>query len=188
MAGPVHEIRLQPFKVVLFIFVILLFVSLSFLAGYKAGSSGKKEEKLKPVSWEEAYSLQPAGEQASLTSEGPEQQSAEQLPAAAESAEKTEAEKAVRSKSSGIEEASTPPSGGGYAVQVAAFRAKEGALRVAEKYRKQGYSAFVKQETVRGRRLYKVYIGPFPTKQRAVKVKSQLEKKERKKFLLRRLD
>ncbi len=186
MPGPVHEVRLQPFKIVLFIFVILLFVSLSFLAGYRAGSSGKTEEKMKQVSWEEAYSLQPSGEEASPAQQQTVQEEKQLQPE--KKAPEKEKQQLTEKEATASGESPAEARISGYVVQVAAFRSQKSALSVAEKYRQKGYPAFVRQETIRGRKLFKVYIGPFSSSQQARSMKKRLERKERKKFLLRRLD
>ncbi len=141
---------------------------------------------MKQVSWEEAYSLQPSGEE---TASVEEQTVREEKPPETEEKATEKVKQALPNKES--ETVRKPPAEvqpAGYVVQVAAFRSQKSALGVAEKYRKKGYPAFVRQETVRGRNLFKVYIGPYPSSQQAKSVKKRLERKEKKKFLLRRLD
>ena len=179
MTRPVHEIRLPPFKVALFIFVILIFISLSFLAGYKAGISTaeeKKPEKKKFITsnWKEVYQLESQQLSRPISKKSTTQQPrAEKKPGTKSKAEGTVPEGKV--------------STGNYAVQVAAFTSKERADREAERFRKRGYSTSILIEVTSGKKFYKVLVGPYKSYEEARAVKRKLEKEEKKKLLLRRL-
>ncbi len=180
MTRPVHEVRLPPFKIALFIFVVLIFISLSFLAGYKAGVSATKEEKPSEKkfissSWKEVYQL-------------------EQQPPQAQSKKPAVVEKPVQGKKTllkskpGRKATLKKEITGNYAVQVAAFTSKERANREAERYRRKGYHTSILIEVTSGKKFYKVLVGPYKTLEEARVIKKRLEREEKKKLLLRRLN
>lgn len=180
MARPVHEIRLPPFKVALFIFVILIFISLSFLAGYKAGISAAKEnssgkKKFVRSSWKEVYQLEPQ--------QPPQPQPRKPTTISRPAGE----EKPVIEKKPKKEAPKREEITGNYAVQVAAFTSKERADREAERFRRKGYHISILIEVTSGKKFYKVLVGPYKTLEEARSVKRKLEREEKKKLLLRRL-
>ncbi|MDI6697902.1 MAG: SPOR domain-containing protein [Candidatus Saccharicenans sp.] len=68
-----------------------------------------------------------------------------------------------------------PATGGNYFVQVGAFNDRSSARLEAEKYRKQGYNAIVKEPSARDRKpIYRVWLGGYKTREEAQKALSEL--------------
>lgn len=68
-----------------------------------------------------------------------------------------------------------PATGGNYFVQVGAFNDRPSARLEAEKYKKQGYNAVVKEPFARDRKpIYRVWLGGYKTREEAQKALSEL--------------
>ncbi len=69
-----------------------------------------------------------------------------------------------------------------WTIQVGAFSVYENAKNYANKFSKMGYEIQILSTVKRKRKLYRVRVGHFETKEIAIKEKNKLEKKEKKKF------
>ncbi len=66
-----------------------------------------------------------------------------------------------------------------YSVQVGIFRKLSNAQRLQRGLKKKGYNAFLKETTFKNRRSYKVMVGQYSTKEKALQVKKRLEEAEK---------
>ncbi len=114
---------------------------------------------------ETGLSEKPAGQ----TAPGPAQQPA---PAPTRTSEQSTATSARSSTSS---RTTVPSTGGNFFIQVGAFNDRPSARLEAEKYKKQGYNAVVKEPLARDRKpLYRVWLGGYRTREEAQKALAEL--------------
>jgi cell division septation protein DedD len=74
--------------------------------------------------------------------------------------------------------ASAPPTGSGFALQVAALRERDEAEAIARRLKSKGYEAYVVTPSQGTPSVYRVRIGKFPTKREAESVAARLQKEE----------
>lgn len=85
---------------------------------------------------------------------------------------------AVPSRTEPTPRTTTAATGGNYFIQVGAFNDRPTARLEAEKYRKQGFNAVVKEPFARDRKpLYRVWLGGYKTREDAQKALSELVSK-----------
>lgn len=68
-----------------------------------------------------------------------------------------------------------PPANGAFVVQLAAFIDDKGANALANKLKRAGYTAYTEPLTTSRGTLWRVRVGPFPTRDAAVAVRDQLK-------------
>jgi len=71
--------------------------------------------------------------------------------------------------------AEPPPVNGAFVVQLAAFIDDKGANALAGKLKKSGYEAYTEPLTTSRGTLWRVRVGPFPTREAAVAVRDKLK-------------
>ena len=71
--------------------------------------------------------------------------------------------------------AEPPPVNGAFVVQLAAFIDDKGANALAAKLKKSGYEAYTEPLTTSRGTLWRVRVGPFPTREAAVAVRDKLK-------------
>lgn len=64
---------------------------------------------------------------------------------------------------------------GAWAVQVGSFAQETNALVLRDRLRQQGFEAFTEEVSSEGRSLWRVRVGPVPTRERAEALKAELE-------------
>lgn len=84
---------------------------------------------------------------------------------------------------SAISKPAPTSSGGGFWVQIAAFKDANQAIRLATRMRREGYPADVRRRDSTAN-LWVVWVGKYPTRERAEAVRAALEKKGFRGFLL----
>ncbi len=136
-----------------------------------AGSTGARA----PVAAEPAAGVPAASARMPVTTA--------RVPAAIESAARAPAERVPPATESGPAKAvarepaarrSVPGSGHGWAVQVGSFGSRENAERLARQLQLKGYGAFVSESTSRGRKWYRVRVGPERDRAAAAAVAARL--------------
>jgi len=84
---------------------------------------------------------------------------------------------------SAISKPAPTSSGGGFWIQIAAFKDANQAVRLATRMRREGYPADVRRRDSTAN-LWVVWVGKYPTRERAEAVRAALEKKGFRGFLL----
>ncbi len=178
-----------------------VFFSLGFLVGYSERSADKMSaaEEVTPtgvipptVNPPLEGSSAPAGDQPRATStEPPTERAAPTTPASKGSAERAAAPKPAakppapatsdRTASSGREK----PVTAGYTVQVAALNEKQDAEKLVKELRARGFGVFVVTPEFSDAKddLYRVQVGPYATREEAVRIRDRIAKEGFKPFI-----
>jgi len=75
-------------------------------------------------------------------------------------------------------EATVPPSGDGFAVQIAALNVRSEADAIAKRLSSKGYAAYVLSPADGAPGVYRVRVGKFPTRRQAESIAAKLQKEE----------
>jgi DedD protein len=77
-----------------------------------------------------------------------------------------------------VNAASAEPTGGGYAVQIAALNVRDEAEAIAKRLSSKGYTAYVLSPASGSPSIYRVRIGKFPSRREAESIAAKLKKEE----------
>jgi cell division septation protein DedD len=96
--------------------------------------------------------------------------------------EKVQAEPVVKPKVEPPKPATSSQSQNAYWIQVGAYSIQQNANALVEEYKRKGYNAVVREPSPTDRRkLFRVRLGGYPTREQAEKVRNELAKQENKK-------
>jgi cell division septation protein DedD len=180
-----RELQLSSSQLILIFIAILVLGIVVFLLGV---SVGKKQGKIV----EETQMAQKPAEQIVEQKPVPQEESTDKITQELESHKKAEGEKvqeekiesqpAVKPKAEPPKPAATTQSQNAYWIQVGAYSSQQNANALAEEYRSKGYNVIVREPSATDRRkLYRVRLGGYPTREQAEKARDELAQQENKK-------
>jgi cell division septation protein DedD len=179
-----RELQLSSSQLILIFIVILVLGIVVFLLGV---SVGKKQGKIV----EETQLAEKPAEQIIEQKPVPQKESADTISQELEShkkagedkvQEKVKAEPIVKSKVEPAKPATSSKIQNVYWIQVGAYSNQQNANALAEEYKQKGYNAMVLEPSPTDRRkLYRVRLGGYPTREQAEKARDELAQQENKK-------
>jgi len=180
-----RELQLSSSQLIMIFIAILVLGIVVFLLGV---SVGKKQGKIV----EETQLAEKPAEQITEQKPIPQKESGDQISQELEShkkagenkvpEEKVQAEPAFKPKVESPKPATSSPSQDVYWIQVGAYSSQQNANALVEEYEKKGYNAIVREPSPTDRRkLYRVRLGGYPTREQAEKARNELAKQENKK-------
>jgi len=180
-----RELQLSSSQLIMIFIAILVLGIVVFLLGV---SVGKKQGKIV----EETQLAEKPAEQITEQKPIPQKESGDQISQELEShkkagenkvpEEKVQAEPAFKPKVESPKPATSSPSQDVYWIQVGAYSSQQNANALVEEYEKKGYNAIVREPSpTDSRKLYRVRLGGYPTREQAEKARNELAKQENKK-------
>jgi cell division septation protein DedD len=180
-----RELQISSSQLILIFIAILVLGVVVFLLGV---SVGKKQGKI----IEETQLAEKPAEQIMEQKPIPQKETADPISQELEShekagedkvqEEKVEAPPAVKPKVESPKPAASTESQNVYWIQVGAYSNQQNANALAEEYKSKGYNAIVREpSTTSTRKLYRVRLGGYPTREQAEKARDELAKQENKK-------
>ena len=167
------EIRFSPFSLLCLFFIWLGVSALAFYVGILVG----RMEQMREI--RNAYS---ADERAVAEEESPFLSFEEALPAPddGEGAERSSIVPKTRPPETVLEPTAESGSTGSTVIQIASFRNPEGAENLVQEMRKKGYRCFLRTPDRSGADggYCRVFVGPLPSAEMAVRIKEHLEQQE----------
>ncbi len=180
-----RELQLSSSQLILIFIAILVLGIVVFLLGV---SVGKKQGK---IAAETQLAEKPA-EQITHQKPVPQKESGETISQELEShqkaiegnvqEEKIKAKSAAEPKIESPKSSAFSPAQNVYWIQVGAYSSQQNATTLAEEYKRKGYNVIVREPSSTDRRkLYRVRLGGYPTREKAEKVRNELARQENKK-------
>jgi cell division septation protein DedD len=180
-----RELQISSSQLILIFIAILVLGVVVFLLGV---SVGKKQGKIV----EETLMAEKPAEQIMEQKPVPQKETADQISQELEShekagedkvqEEKVEAPPAVKPKVESLKPVASAESQNVYWIQVGAYSNQQNANALAEEYQSKGYNAIVREPSPTStRKLYRVRLGGYPTREQAEKARDELAQQENKK-------
>ncbi len=180
-----RELQLSSSQLILVFIAILVLGIVVFLLGV---SVGKKQGKI----LEETQIAQKPAEQIVQQKPVSQKESPDQISQELESHKKAEEDKVqeekiesqpvVKPKAESPKPAATTQIQNVYWIQVGAYSSQQNANALAEEYRSKGYNAMVREPSpTDSRKLYRVRLGGYSTREQAEKARDELAQQENKK-------
>jgi len=169
-----RELQLSSSQLILIFIAILVLGVVVFLLGV---SVGKKQGKI----IEETQMAQKPAEQILEQKPVPQKESADPIGQELESHQKASEDK-VREEKIKAKPAASSQIQNVYWIQVGAYSSQQNAITLVEEYKGKGYNAVVIEPSPTDRRkLYRVRLGGYPTREKAEKARDELAQQENKK-------